>query len=81
MEIGQSWHQCCVLLADWSRRPRESQEAGIQFGSWEAGAPLWVRGACDSVHQDSGSSLQCSDTILKMSPCFPQGEMFLRCIV
>lgn len=40
--IGHSWHQYCCA-GRLGQEAKDFWEAGIQFGSWEAGAPLWGR--------------------------------------
>lgn len=41
---GWNWSGMAPLLGAAGRLEQEDfGEAGIQFGSWEAGAPLWVR--------------------------------------
>lgn len=43
---GGNWSVMAPVLAAAGRLEQDARdfwEAGIQFGSWEAGAPLWVR--------------------------------------
>lgn len=45
-EVRGNWSVMAPVLAAAGRLEQDARdfwEAGIQFGSWEAGAPLWVR--------------------------------------